>query len=127
MSAPPPPFRSAFSHDARAAESARVRERHPDRVPCIVERGAREQSLALIDRRKYLIPRDLTMGQFAYVIRRRIKLSAEHALFLMVGDRLMPSSALVASVYDECQHSDGFLYVTYSSENTFGASATTRT
>ena len=90
MSAPQPPFRSAFSHDARAAESARVRERHPDRVPCIVERGAREQSLALIDRRKYLIPRDLTMGQFAYVIRRRIKLSAEHALFLMVGDWRCP-------------------------------------
>ena len=28
-------FKSAYDHDARAAESARVRQRYPDRIPCI--------------------------------------------------------------------------------------------
>lgn len=112
-------FKSAYDHDARAAESARVRQRYPDRIPCIVERGG-DRNVPEIDRAKFLVPTDLTMGQLAWVVRKRIQLPAERALFLMVGTCLMPSSALVLNVYEERKDADGFLYVTYAGENTFG-------
>uniref|UniRef100_A0A2K1XR61 Autophagy-related protein n=1 Tax=Populus trichocarpa TaxID=3694 RepID=A0A2K1XR61_POPTR len=69
---------------------------------------------------RYLVPADLTVGQFVYVIRKRIKLSAEKAIFIFVDNVLPPTGAIMSSIYDEKKDEDAFLYVTYSGENTFG-------
>ncbi len=41
--------------------------------------------------RRYLVPADLTVGQFVYVIRKRIKLSPERAIFIFIDNKLPPS------------------------------------
>lgn len=46
---------------------------------------------------RYLVPSDLTVGQFVYVIRKRIKLSPERAIFIFVRNILPPSGDLAAS------------------------------
>ncbi len=66
-----------------------------------------------IDKEKYLVPNDLTVGQFIYVIRKRIKLSPEKALFIFVDDVLPPIAALMSSIYEEHKDDDGFLYISY--------------
>ncbi|MCO5577661.1 hypothetical protein L7F22_031492 [Adiantum nelumboides] len=43
-----------------------------------------------IDKKKYLVPSDLTVGQFVYVIRKRIKLAPEKAIFIFVDEVLPP-------------------------------------
>jgi Autophagy protein Atg8 ubiquitin like len=40
---------------------------------------------------RYLVPSDLTLGQFVYVIRKRINLSAEKAIFMFVDNVLPPT------------------------------------
>jgi GABA(A) receptor-associated protein len=40
---------------------------------------------------RYLVPSDLTVGQFVYVIRKRIKLSPEKAIFIFVKNVLPPT------------------------------------
>jgi len=67
------------------------------------------------------VPSDLTMGQFVYVIRKRIKLNPDAAIFIFVNNTLPPASAMMSSIYKEHKDEDGFLYVTYSGESTFGA------
>jgi len=62
----------------------------------------------------------LTVGQFVYVVRKRIKLSPEKAIFIFVNNTLPPTAALISAIYEEHKDEDGFLYVTYSGENTFG-------
>jgi GABA(A) receptor-associated protein len=52
----------------------------------IVER-APKSDIAEIDKKKYLVPMDLTVGQFVYVIRKRIKLSPEKVYRLAPGTR----------------------------------------
>ena len=49
---------------------------------------------------RYLVPGDLTVGQFVYVIRKRIKLTPEKAIFVFVGNVLPPTceSACSASI-----------------------------
>ncbi|MBA0811832.1 hypothetical protein Gohar_025847, partial [Gossypium harknessii] len=70
---------------------------------------------------RYLVPADLTVGQFIYVVRKRIKLSAEKAIFVFVKNTLPPTAALMSAIYEENRDEDGFLYMTYSGENTFGS------
>mmetsp|Transcript_3710 Transcript_3710/g.9607 ORF Transcript_3710/g.9607 Transcript_3710/m.9607 type:complete len:129 (+) Transcript_3710:36-422(+) len=109
------------SLESRKASSASIRSKHPDRIPVIVEKRARDQSLPEIDKKKFLVPADLTIGQFVYVIRKRIKLAPEQAIFLFVSSgTLPPSVAALQTVYDKYKDEDGFLYMTYSGENTFG-------
>lgn len=73
-----------------------------------------------LDKKKYLVPSDLTVGQFVYVIRKRVKLSAEKAIFIFVNNKLPPTASLMSTIYEENKDEDGFLYVLYSGENTFG-------
>ncbi|KAG0339094.1 ubiquitin-like protein atg8 [Podila horticola] len=112
-------FQQKHPFEARKAESARIRQKYPDRVPIICEK-ADKADIATIDKNKYLVPADLTVGQFMYVIRKRIELSSEKAIFIFVDEVLPPVAALISSLYEEYRDDDGFLYFTYSGESTFG-------
>jgi len=107
--------------ETRKASAASIRAKHPDRIPVIVDKRSSDSSIPDIDKKKFLVPADLTIGQFMYVIRKRIKLAPEQAIFLFVsGGTLPPSVATLQSVYDQHHDEDGFLYMTYSGENFFG-------
>ncbi|KAI4356738.1 hypothetical protein L6164_000733 [Bauhinia variegata] len=112
-------FKQEHDFEKRRAEAARIRDKYPDRVPVIVEKAERSD-IPDIDKKKYLVPADLTVGQLVYVIRKRIKLSAEKAIFIFVDNVLPPTGAIMSAIYEEKKDKDGFLYVTYSGENTFG-------
>ena len=158
-----------------------------------------------LDKCKYLVPRDLSVGKFLYVVRKRIKLAPEHgmeprpsifhhnfpnvvlplsfsssplllsslafldslaysvslfpslfslhfffffflffffffsfylilflflfylfflALYLYVNGTLPATSDLMSKVYEDHKKGDGFLYMTYNGESTFGAPVT---
>merc|ERR1719374_28666 len=113
-------FKDEHPLERRKAEATRIRERYPDRIPVIVERAA-NTDIPDIDKKKYLVPADLTVGQFVFVIRRRIKLSPERAIFVFARNVLPPTAALMSSIYEDFKDEDGFLYLTFSGENTFGA------
>ncbi|KAM3396891.1 autophagy-related protein 8f [Capsicum galapagoense] len=120
-------FKQEHDLDKRRAEAARIREKYPDRIPVrikfyvnVIVEKAEKSEIPNIDKKKYLVPADLTVGQFVYVIRKRIKLSAEKAIFIFIDNVLPPTGAIMSAIYDEKKDEDGFLYVTYSGENTFG-------
>jgi GABA(A) receptor-associated protein len=48
-----------------------------------------------------VIEQDLTVGQFVYVIRKRIKLAPEKAIFIFVDEILPPTAALMSTIYEE--------------------------
>ena len=50
-----------------------------------------------VHRGRYLVPRDLSVGQFIYVVRKRVKLPAEKAIFLFVGGTHMPAACAYQS------------------------------
>ena len=105
----------------RIKECKRILAKYPNRVPIIVEKDIRAKNIPTIDKKKYLVPNDLTLGQFMYVIRKRIKISAEKGLYIFVNETVIPaSSKLISAIYSEHKSEDGFLYITYTGENTFG-------
>ncbi len=103
------------------AEADRIMTKYPDRIPVLVTRNERSATTPLIDKHKYLVPCDLTMGQLLYVVRKRLHMSPERALFLFVDSAVVSNSELVSSVYYASHDpEDGFLHVVYSCENVFG-------
>lgn len=112
-------FKNQHTVENRKKESSRIKAKYPDRIPVICERSVKS-GLAKIDKTKYLVPTDLTMGQFVYVIRKRIKLPPEQALFIFINGNIPPNAELMSTIYETYHDIDGFLYIRYSGENTFG-------
>ncbi|KAI5078849.1 hypothetical protein GOP47_0006520 [Adiantum capillus-veneris] len=112
-------FKKEFPFEERTAKASRMREKYPDRVPVIVEKASRTD-MPDMEKKKFLVPEDLTVGQFVYIIGRRLHLTPGQALFIFVGNVLPPITALMSSIYKEHKDEDGFLYVHYSGEKTFG-------
>lgn len=113
-------FKQEFDFETRKGESTRIKEKYQDRIPIIVERS-HKSDIADIDKKKYLVPNDITIGQFVYIIRKRIELTSEKAIFLFTEkNSIPPTSCLVSEIYDQYKNDDGFLYLVYAGENTFG-------
>lgn len=112
-------FKEEYSLEDRRNESIKIMQKYPSRIPIIVEKNDK-CNFQDIDKRKYLVPKDLNMNQFTFIIRKRIKLDSSQAIFLMINNTLCPSNTNIGEVYDDFHNEDGFLYITYSSENTFG-------
>jgi GABA(A) receptor-associated protein len=112
-------FQRKFTFEERLTESSRVRAKYPDRVPVICGKSKKSR-MEEIDKNKYLVPSDLTLGQFIYVIRKRLRLPAEKAVFLFINGTINANTATMNDMYYRYCNEDGFLYITYNDENVFG-------
>jgi GABA(A) receptor-associated protein len=114
-------FKDQFRFEDRLEEAKRVLAKYPDRVPIVCERSPiASHDCPIIDKKKYLVPRTYTMGEFLFVIRKRLKLPPEKAIFLFVNDTFPATSSLIGDIYYRHKDKDGYLYISYSQENTFG-------
>ena len=113
-------FKEQYSFAERKDESNRIIIKYPDRIPIICEQLNNRINNPILDKNKYLIPNDLSIGQFLYVIRKRMSLPAEKSIYLFVCGTIPSSSELISNLYYNYRDEDGFLYIGYSSENVFG-------
>lgn len=108
-------------HLERVKKSQVILEKYPDRVPLIIQPSKNDKDLYPIDKSKYITPRDLTLMQLQQIIRKRIRFPPEKALFMFINNKIFPITSMVGNIYDDNKDSDGFLYITYCQENTFGS------
>jgi len=117
------PFKIRKSLSTRKEEVNGIRAKFPTKIPVIVERYSKEASLPVLDKTKFLVPQELSMAQFVTIIRNRMQLSSTQAFYLIVNNKSMANmTKTLAEVYSETQDEDGFLYVTYASQEMFGSS-----
>ena len=109
-------------HLERVKKSQFILEKYPDRVPLIIQPSKNDRDAYPIDKSKYITPRDLTLLQLQQIVRKRVRFPPEKALFMFINNKIYPITSLIGPVYDSNKDSDGFLYVTYCQENTFGGS-----
>ncbi|TNN49776.1 Microtubule-associated proteins 1A/1B light chain 3C [Liparis tanakae] len=111
-----------FFLETRKDEVCTIRTKFPNKLPVIVERYVREKTLPLLDKTKFLVPFELTLGQFLCLLRNKFSLESTQALFLLVAERSMSCmSSSMGEVYSHHSDTDGFLYITYASQEVFGA------
>lgn len=112
-------YKEDHPFEYRKKEGEKIRKKYPDRVPVIVEKAPKAR-VPDLDKRKYLVPSDLTVGQFYFLIRKRIHLRPEDALFFFVNNTIPPTSATMGQLYEDNHEEDYFLYVAYSDESVYG-------
>jgi len=117
-------YKEDNSFEKRKAEGEKIRRKYPDRVPVIVEKAPKAR-ISDIDKKKYLVPSDLTVGQFYFLIRKRIHLRPEEALFFFINNAIPPTSATMGSLYQEHHEEDFFLYIAFSDESVYGSDEST--
>ncbi|CAI0470057.1 unnamed protein product [Linum tenue] len=112
-------FKAEFTLEQRLSESRDMTAKYPDRIPVIAERYCKTD-LPQMEKKKYLVPRDMSVGQFIHILSSRLRLAPGKALFVFVNNTLPQTSTTMDSVYESFKDDDGFLYMCYSSEKTFG-------
>ncbi|CAH8460004.1 unnamed protein product [Dicrocoelium dendriticum] len=112
-------YKEERSFEKRREEGEKIRKKYSTYVPVIIEKSPRAR-VGDLDKNKYLVPSDLTVGQFYFLIRKRISLKPEETLFFFVDNTIPPTSATMGTLYDEHKDDDYFLYIAYSDESIYG-------
>jgi GABA(A) receptor-associated protein len=103
-------------------EFLRIAQNHPDRIPVFVRRARGcAHDVPEIAKKKYLVPKILSLGQFAYIIRRQMTLTSEKAIFFFVSGTLPTTGTTLVELYQQFKERDGSLHIEYTSESVFGS------
>jgi GABA(A) receptor-associated protein len=112
-------FKNKNSFNKRKEESDNIKDKYPDRIPIIVQKHEGSE-LPDIDKYKYLVPKNMSITQFSFIIRKRVNLDSSQAIFITINSKLVGSNKTISEIYHDEQDDDGFLYIVYTGENTFG-------
>ena len=116
-------FKYKLDHplEERQNESSRILREYPNRMPIICEK-APNSDLPTIKKTKYLVPSDMTVAQFHFLIRRNLDLNEASALYLITpkGVTLIGDKTMMEVYNNHKDKSDNFLYVFCASEITMG-------
>mmetsp|Transcript_26160 Transcript_26160/g.61014 ORF Transcript_26160/g.61014 Transcript_26160/m.61014 type:complete len:137 (+) Transcript_26160:44-454(+) len=111
--------------EERCQEAKRILLKHPDRVPVICTKAARSQ-LPDIARSKFLVPGNMLCSEFKFIIFQHLQeasgegMASDQTIYLFVKGTVPKSTALMSELYEQHKDGDGFLYMTFSAENTLG-------
>lgn len=114
-------FKDRKQFNFRKKDSDTIVDQYPDKLPIIIERYKNEKGLPVLDKIKYLVPYEMTMGTLSSIIRKRLQLNATQSLFLIVNNKnVFCSSTPLGEIFAAEKDDDGFLYVVYASQEVFG-------
>ena len=112
-------FKDRYSFEQRTKEAAKLMNKYPDRVGVIV---TTQDNMTPLDKRKFLVPRDNTVGQFMHVIRKRLNVQHKNAIWLStVNESIPPIARTMGEMHKEYMDKDGMLYLKVNEETTFGS------
>ena len=105
----------------RRKDCEKIRGQFPEKVPIICERDPKSR-IKDLDKSKYLVPGDLTVSEFSFLIRKKLQLPYETAFFLLANGRNgIIGDVPLFDIYERYKDpEDGFLYRAYAIELTWG-------
>ena len=111
-------YKDKHPFEERVAECKRLKDQYPDRIPVILEFDAMLHKHKIKER--FLVPKDLTMGQFMFVIRNQLQLNPSEAVYLVCRGRCIPNTELFLEIGEKQKEKCGNVFMRLYKENTFG-------
>jgi GABA(A) receptor-associated protein len=105
--------------DKRVREVENLTKRYPSKIGVIVH--TKNKQAPLLKKCKFLVDKSISVSEFMFILRKYMELKENESIFLFTeANTLPPSSSNFGSLYEQHKHKDGFLYLEYNIENTFG-------
>lgn len=106
-----------LSEEQKITQYTKINSKYPNHIAVII---LNDKDID-IEKNKFLVNGDITMGQFMFTIRKRVKINSEEALFLFLENGQMPpNSELLSIVYNNNKSKSGFLILKLKKESVFG-------
>ena len=114
-------YKKDFDKEKRIEQCKALLIREPDKIPIILEK-APDCKLEPLKKKNFLIKKNLSITKFIDLIRKKMQLKEEEALFLSAkGKYSITGEKTIADLYKNYKDKeDGFLYIVYSSVEVFG-------
>lgn len=106
-------FKKKGSFEERKKESNRLIEKYQNRIPIIIEGPDKELH-------KLLSPENLKTVQLSNIIKKKAQINQYQALYFIIDNSIISATDTMQSLYKNHKDKDGFLYIFYKYENTFG-------
>lgn len=116
------PFKKRHTLEERKKKFLQFKERNSELIYCIIEKDIHNDSIPHLDTNLFGFNKNSSFSSIFAVIRSKLKIPMSYALFLFLqkNNTLPNLSKTIDEIYDEYKDEDGFLYIVYTSENTFG-------
>lgn len=112
-------FKLNCPFNKRLALSTRIKQTYSDRYPVIIEKC--KETDPEITHIKYIVPQYITMVALIHNFRSHMpKIQPSQAIIFYVNNKLVPITSTIDTIYSLYKENDGFLYISYTSESTFG-------
>ena len=114
-------FKKNNSLQKRIEQYEKIEKEYPDKVPIIIEK-AKNCKITKDIKTKYILGKSLTMAELIKIIRGKLEIEPETALFFLAnGKHTISSAEVLGTVYEmHKDKQDGFLYISYSEEMVYG-------
>jgi GABA(A) receptor-associated protein len=84
-------YRKNVPFDERKLKATTILNQHSDRIPVVVECSEQLQSVHPLKKNKFIVPFELTLAQFMFVIRKHMKLESTYAIYVFINNKLHPT------------------------------------
>lgn len=112
-------FKMKHTFDVRKKKSNDIITKYPDKVCVILENG--DNTIPELNNSQFLLDRNVTIGQLLYILRKRAQIEQYDSIYLFIENGYIPiSSDKIGKIYDKYVDADGFLYMSFCREKTFG-------
>ncbi len=109
-------MRERFDPCTLQREAEKILRKYPDRLPVILENNE-HNPVPRLEKNKYLAPRDITLAQFMCVVRKRMQLNPNEAIFIFFNNTIVPSTYTMEQIYEQHKDKSGFLIGILSEES----------
>ncbi|ETW46058.1 hypothetical protein PFMALIP_05878 [Plasmodium falciparum MaliPS096_E11] len=112
-----PSLKDEVSFENRVAETHKIRSKYPNRIPVVCERANRS-NLPIIEKKKFLVPMNMLVGEFKFILHQHINQSAygsnmklfrERTIYLFVNNIVPKTGLLMQDLYEMYKDEDGYL------------------
>lgn len=111
-------FHRSYPLEKRIEVSTKLVGKYKDKIPVIVSKG--KANAPELTKNKFLVSSDVTLGKFLYELRKHMAVHNYEGIYLFINNVIPATNMNMGELYNKHKEDDGFLYITYSTENTFG-------
>lgn len=112
-------FKKENGLEKRKILSTKLKLTYPGIVPIVVG-PVPNQNLGPLRKNKFLLLDHFTVATFMNNLRTQGYLESQQNIFLFCNNVMLVGSMNIGDIYNRFKNEDGFLYIRYGVENTFG-------